>query len=321
MITVDWENDDCETIIPSFYEAFTNAPRYQNILEGAEYHAFFNDGHNFLPLKRKVVNRATVRGENGIVTQDATRIDYASAALLTSEWWFNYSHFVLDVLPMLRALEDLKLDALLVSPNQAAEQLLAFFDVEARLHFLSSDASIGIANLWLVSPSGPPSIKPGWVVNYLREAMLPKAFSGSERVRLWINRHDSSHRQLISDNNLGAMIEERGFTMLTASESSIAEQVDLFSRAVSVAGVHGAGFTNAIFCPESGGLLEFFNPYWLNGAFRIICSHLNIRWAYEVGKAYRTSKRTFDRDVALSSDAVIRKLDQFITGKSNDPGV
>ncbi len=310
---VDWNSDDCEIIIPEFEESFSILPTYRSFPEDGESPAFFNMSHRFDALKRVAVSKVSVHGENGNIVSGAAHIHYDSAVLLTSGWWFNYSHFMLDILPMLRATDDLQFDVLLVSPNRAALELLEFFDVDAEVVILSEDVSIGVNKLWLVSPNGPPSLKPGWVVRYLRQNMLPKSDIPPKGKRLWINRNDTSHRQLKCGDNIEPWLKERGFELITASELSVANQVALFSQAEYVSGVHGAGFTNTVFCPRGAGLFEFFDPFWMNGCFRILCGHREMRWDYEIGDPYSSDDHVYCRDVSVTKNIVINKLEQFMS--------
>ncbi|MFC1719824.1 DUF563 domain-containing protein [Pseudomonadota bacterium] len=314
MVTINWDEIDHDIVLPAHHEEFSIRVENPASPPIGDVHAFNNRGHDFEAIKRTSIKRVTVSHAAGVISNGTSSLTYDRAALLTSEWWFNYSHLMVDMLPMTRFLDNLKLDTILLPPNAAAPQLVELMNLKTRIGFLSEDSSIGVGELYLLSENGPPSMKPSWVPGYLREVMMHErdesGVSSSER--LWISRVDTPHRQMRVKASFYARIRERGIRPVVASRLSIKDQIDLFARAELVCGVHGAGFTNVIFSPKRSSLLELFDPYWLNGAFRILCSHRKMNWRYLQGEAYPSSRDNFLRDVKIQPDLVLDAIDKII---------
>ena len=75
--------------------------------------------------------------------------------------------------------------------------------------------------------------------------------------RLWISReHFSDPRRRINNiDEIAPLLDRHGFERVTLENLSFGEQVKLFSEAEIVAGSHGAGFSNIIFCPTNARIV------------------------------------------------------------------
>lgn len=321
MILINWDEIDHDIVLPEHREKF--AIRVENPVSPpiGDVHAFNNSTHQFKAIKRTSLKRVTVSHAAGVISAGTSLPTYGRAALLTSEWWFNYSHLLLDMLPMMRFLDDLGLDTILLPPNTTAPPLVELMNLKTRVDYLDEESSIGVGELYLLSENGPPSLKPSWVPQYLREMMMrgqEESEMGSSE-KIWISRVDTPHRQARVKPSFYAQLIERGLRPVVASKLTSSEQISLFANAQLVCGVHGAGFANVVFSPQGCSLLELFDPYWLNGAFRILCSHRKMNWYYLQGEAYPANRDHFVRDVKIQADSVLNKIDKIIHGSSGEP--
>lgn len=314
MITINWNEIDSDIVLPEHHENFSIWVDEHSPTALGDTHAFTNQEHIFDAIKRTSIKNVTVHKREGLIVDGASKIDYSRAALLTSDWWQNYSHLLLDVLPMFRFLDDLDLDVIFLPPNRVTPQFIDLLDLSIEIKYLDEEAAIGVGELTLLSPNGPPSMKPAWVIEYLREKLLTdvKAPDKDNNKKIWVSRVDTSHRQLVTNRKLYPMLLERGIEPLVASQLSVKEQIQLFSQAKLVCGVHGAGFTNVVFCPEQSGLLELFDPYWLNGAFRILCGHRKMTWRWLSGQAYSSPVDNFLRDVQIDHQQILQSIDGLL---------
>ncbi len=71
--------------------------------------------------------------------------------------------------------------------------------------------------------------------------------------RLWISREHflDPRRRIQNIDEIEPILSRYGFERVTLEDLSFGEQVRLFSEAEIVAGSHGAGFSNIIFCPKN----------------------------------------------------------------------
>ena len=81
--------------------------------------------------------------------------------------------------------------------------------------------------------------------------------------KIYIDRADSRYktRNIVNDNEVKNFLEKKGFKTLKLTDYSFVDQVELFNSAENVAGLHGAGFANIIFCKPNTKILELRTKY------------------------------------------------------------
>lgn len=96
--------------------------------------------------------------------------------------------------------------------------------------------------------------------------MLPAQRRVKRGARFYISRGGGGHilQRLRNEDEVIAAFEARGFQPILAERLSFREQVELFATAEIIAGVHGAGLTNALHAPEQSWLIEVVNASCVN---------------------------------------------------------
>jgi capsular polysaccharide biosynthesis protein len=95
---------------------------------------------------------------------------------------------------------------------------------------------------------------------------------GRRNARLYIARRGT--RRVANAAQIESFLTKRGFTIHTLDDSSIDQQIDLFSEAEWVVAPHGAELGNLLFCAPGTKVLELspdvdFKPY-----FSYMCNKL-----------------------------------------------
>jgi len=95
-----------------------------------------------------------------------------------------------------------------------------------------------------------------WMVHALRQLLdaTPPQMPG--RRRLWISRSDAKSRQPKWESAL--LTELSGFESVCLSKLAPDQQIALMREAAVVAGPHGAGLSNTVFCAPGTKVLELF---------------------------------------------------------------
>ena len=93
---------------------------------------------------------------------------------------------------------------------------------------------------------------PSWILNYLNEKFIPKHKEIKLPQKIYIDRKDSksNHRHLrkiINEEEVKNYLIKKGFSIIVLSELSFLDQINLFSNAKQIIGLHGAGFANLVF--------------------------------------------------------------------------
>jgi hypothetical protein len=107
------------------------------------------------------------------------------------------------------------------------------------------------------------------------KALFMTPITSSNKLKLFINRKESSGRTIANFKDLEPILQKLKFTILYLEDLTVAEQIESFSKAKIIIGIHGAGLTNLIFSYKNNPkILEItasdFMPthyYWLANSF------------------------------------------------------
>jgi capsular polysaccharide biosynthesis protein len=184
---------------------------------------------------------------------------------ITDNWSHNYFHWLTEALPRLLLARVNGSQAQIVVPEFVAKSEFVQESLKLlgeRYVILADRSRHKFANLTLVSPVAPSGNPDPHVIGQLT-AKLRGSFESPNRtsfpksdLRLWVSRARSARRQIVNEPALTPLLARFGFTIVYPEELSFAEQVDIFSRATVIAGLHGAGLTNMLFMAEGGIVLE-----------------------------------------------------------------
>ena len=109
--------------------------------------------------------------------------------------------------------------------------------------------------------------------------------------RVYVSRERTTARRIANEAALMDILGEAGFAKVLLEERSVEEQIRLFRGADIVAGAHGAGLTNVLFCAPGAKLLEFFPEGGLHASsFMRMASLLDLDYAFFCGGMVRNSR-------------------------------
>lgn len=170
--------------------------------------------------------------------------------------WQNYYHFLIDGLTQLRALDKFDPEGTIpiIVPESYDKQSFtrSFFEQvygkKRRLIVQSKMEYIYAKELYLV--------KEDILSNSLDEVvdLLRPNSTLSESKRLFIIRNNQEGRSIRNMGEILPILNEFGFQLVDCNRLTLKEQVELFSSASFVIGIHGAGLTNTLF--KKGGNLK-----------------------------------------------------------------
>jgi capsular polysaccharide biosynthesis protein len=181
----------------------------------------------------------------------------------------NYYHWMLDTLPRLAASGDGA--PLLVNRELGAfhHRTLDLMGVDAgRLMVPAAPALTRFARLsipGLVSRPRRPDGQMDWMIpsvsaraaRWVRERLMDGlAIPGGGPRRILVSREGSLFRRCENEAAIADIAVRHGFKPVRLEDLTFDAQVDLFSGAEIVMGVHGAGFTNMLFAPAGALLIE-----------------------------------------------------------------
>ena len=100
----------------------------------------------------------------------------------------------------------------------------------------------------------PRTIRAGvdWIRERLRDSMIAPEKAGR---LIYVSRRDVRQRALLNEDELVAALAPLGFETVVPGELSVVEQIQAFSGARFIVGIHGAALTNIVFAPYDAAIL------------------------------------------------------------------
>ena len=239
------------------------------------------------------------------------------AILLSGASFYNYQHWLVEMLPrlwwqnLIPGLNGLPL--IIHAP-------LLPFQIETL-------AALGIGGERLLPFDGwmlqadclyfPSYIAPGNAsirnVSWLRETLRPAFGSreGTPRDLIYVSRRKAGARRLLNEDQVIAALDARGFKTLMMEDYSVKEQIDIFSNARIVVMPNGAAGTNMIFAPPGATLIEFIPTSYLQRVNWVYASHSGCRY----GRLICDDTMSPQKDMAINIEALKNIVDQALVGE------
>ncbi len=237
----------------------------------------------FLNSNDEVIVKSLPYGETGItalpnyIIYVKRKIIRIKSAVSIRYNWFNYWHFYNDVLGQLYLLDKHNFDKKvpIIIPKEALklDYVQQFFLTEysKRWNWIFQERDIFIELESVYFCKSIPNIKDHFLFasNIFRSATT---VNKSQEKKLFITRKLIRGRTIINIDEIISLLKQYEFEIIDSDDFSLNEQIDIFSSAETIIGIHGAGLTNMIYrYPEKCTLIEIFPPdmtpthyYWLS---------------------------------------------------------
>jgi hypothetical protein len=207
----------------------------------------------------------------------------------TVEQHENFYHWLIEILPRLRMVEEGQVDRSLpiYMPERSAafvKQSLNLVGLSHRVRWLP-DGVYEAEGLIVPSRISLMCYPTGVALNWLRERLLESANqraggTPSSRPYLYVSRRDAKKRVPINDQEVASAMSSLGFEVVNFSEMDLAAQIRLASRARLMVGPHGAGFSHVAFLAEGAGIVELLEEGqgWVGGGYHYLASLRNVQY-------------------------------------------
>lgn len=204
------------------------------------------------------------------------RLSGTTALLSVAEAEHNYWHWTLEALPRFEALRRAGFDW----------EEIDWFVINLRDHAFQRDTltQLGIPSEKLIQADASvhlecdralvPSLKihpyamPPADAQFLQHLAHTQFPDTTPHRRLYVSRAHARFRRVTNETDLLPVLKEFGFEVVHNEKLSVAEQQQWFRSAAVVAGPHGAGLTNAVYCHPGGQFLEFMSPRYVDHYMR-----------------------------------------------------
>jgi capsular polysaccharide biosynthesis protein len=259
---------------------------------------------------------------------------------MLDQFWYNYAHWLLEVLPRLALLEacpEYRSLPLLVNEKLYPQQLDALrmlnrdhhpievlpIGKRIRVERLIHPSNLTTSMLMRYRPSAPASsmdvaLHPQ-AVAFLRERLIPRGDStGKPGRRIWVSRktkRQAGNRRMVNEEEIEALFRDVGFEIIVPESLSFREQVGAFAGAAMVAGCAGAGMINSIFSPAGTRILMFTknHPQVNFHYFTNIAAAAGQSIAYVCGETLKNfGVHGFEADFQVSPQVARQAIREFL---------
>ena len=235
---------------------------------------------------------------------DRTRLQ--SAVWIWERVYDNYSHWLTAHMPKLCLLRDLgRLQDLVlpaVRPGFVDESLRAFGVDPAGARIVPLDKPLEVRSLTLlVTDRFRPDL-----LRAAREAMgVPSAQTPDRKI--YVSRRGAKVRRLVNEEDVWPLFRKAGYERVEMETLDFAAQRDLMGRTRALAGPHGAGLTNQLFCPPGASVIEIADLGFPNPNFYAMAAGLGHDYAVVRATATGDGPMLF-RDLRVDPELVREAL-------------
>lgn len=138
--------------------------------------------------------------------------------------------------------------------------------------------------------------------------------------RVYVSRANAGRRRLVNEDEVWPLLEDAGFQRVFMEALTFEQQVELMRETAILAGPHGAGLTNMMFCPAGAHVVEVADPGFPNPNFYALASGLGHRYWLVAGEAVGEA-HPLERDLRVAPAAVGELLSQLEATCSRPPAV
>lgn len=225
--------------------------------------------------------------KNATVKRKHVVVEEVPVASILSLWSSNYYHWLLDCLPRLAVLNACGwVDTPIAVPRNMSAFQRDSLDIFApgRRQVVCGPKQIQSSRIvWASSldPIGYPSSRSS---KWIRDTLQPirERKPETQSVRLYIRRRV---RGIANEDQIVPILTRFGFEMVEPEKLSFPEQVEMFSTASVVFGVHGAGMANAVVSRSGTLIIEVFQPGYVNLCTSRLLRSAGHKYFYMIGAA------------------------------------
>ncbi len=188
--------------------------------------------------------------------------DIDSASLIGGH--ANYYHWLMNWLPRLFLLEmcGYSKRTLLVGDSWARFQQSTFnyFVKKDSYNILRVKDVVFVKRLLVPTFFKNPLHSPFVVTQLRTRAKEDMLFVKPKKI--YVSRKSANGRRVVNEEEMFAVLKNKGYELVELEKLSFKEQVKLFSNATHVIAPHGAGLVNLVFSKKIKFVVEIFNKSW-----------------------------------------------------------
>lgn len=235
-----------------------------------------------------------------------------TSVVLASDSSSVYFHWMLQVLPRIKLLNEYKIDwdniAKIILPDKFGakfhNQTLDHFEIpKEKILKIKPNSVVKCENLIIPSIPVKNVFFSNWVYDFLKENFLKKEKKHHDKI--YISREKASGRKILNENEVFNFLRSKGFHKITIEDYDVTTQADIFDSAKEIVCAHGSCLANLAFCKPKTKILEFFSPNYVTPLYWSMANDLDLDYGYLIGEGERPPK---GEDPHIGKDNITVKM-------------
>ena len=228
---------------------------------------------------RKFKNQEVIKGTSVILASDSSSV---------------YFHWMLQVLPRIKLLNEYKIDwdniEKIILPqtfglkfhNQTFDHLKI---PKEKILKIKPNSFVECENLIISSIPVKNIFFSKWVYDFLKENFLKKQKKHHDKI--YVSRGKTNARNINNEEEVFSFLKERGFNRIYMEDYDVFTQADIFNSAKEIVCPHGSCLANLAFCELQTKILEFFSPNYVTPLYWSMANDLDLDYSYLIGQGNR----------------------------------
>jgi len=205
---------------------------------------------------------------------------------------FNFFHFMTDVLSRISMIENELEEYPILLPNsfKTKNYILEILNLlQIPTVFYDENKKYYIKELLITSHAAPAGNYNKHFINRVKNQLITDQILDNNKSypkKIWLSRKNQLRRQLINEEEILEILKKYDYETIYPEELSIKSQINFFYNAKTVAGPHGAAFTNIMFMKPKSNIVEIRNQSdSVRNAFYSLSSEFNLNYYYLLADA------------------------------------
>ena len=237
--------------------------------------------------------------------------------LLSLDSGSNYFHWVCQILPRIKLLNEFNIDWGKVNKILIPEVRGSFvFETLQKLNVPTEKlleqkrgSNYNFENLYIPCKPNNHIHLSKWSIDFLKKLTIEKSTASLKK--LFISRKKTSKRYIENEKDVYKLLKKFGFEKVFLDDMSFESQASLFSNATHIVATHGASLANLVFCKPSTKVIELYNPYHFHCLYWSLSNSLNLDYYYLINSS---NDKVHDKSSSLMVD--LSKLKNIISHAS-----
>lgn len=236
------------------------------------------------------------------------RSNLKKAILFDGSMGWNYMHFFSDVLHKIYLLERFtELDCpILVGPSVFDRPMMRYIRNESplkNLEWVRLEKPVQAEELWIARPMPYEPL----YFQRTKEFLISEDLRREKERAIFLNRIGTS-RCILNIDEILKILSRYDIEVLATEKLTMKQQAEILNLSSRIIGIHGAAFTNLMYCNYSDTkVLELCSSNRIGTQFYWLCTALGIKWDMMLG-----SEADANQSFELDPNAFEKRLQEFM---------